>query len=48
SGAGGPALAGGIFECGSQAKKGAIETVKIDLSKKVVEYQTIGNTPMSH
>ena len=45
SGAAGPALEGGIFECGSQAKKGAIETVKIDLSKKVVKYQTIGNTP---
>ncbi len=44
SGAAGPALEGGIFECGSQAKKGAIETVKIDASKKIVEYKTIGNT----
>jgi len=45
SGAAGPALEGGIFECGSQAKKGAIETVKIDVSKKTIEYKTIENSP---
>jgi uncharacterized 2Fe-2S/4Fe-4S cluster protein (DUF4445 family) len=45
SGAAGPALEGGIFECGTQAKEGAIEKVRIDISKKTVEYKTIGNKP---
>jgi len=43
SGAAGPALEGGIFECGCQAKPGAICTVKIDKEKKTLHYQTIAN-----
>ncbi len=43
AGAAGPALEGGIFDCGCQAKEGAIESIKIDPKSKKVEYQTIGN-----
>jgi len=39
SGAAGPALEGGIFECGCQAKPGAITTVRI--TKEELEYQTL-------
>lgn len=45
AGAAGPALEGGIFDCGCQAKEGAIESVKIEPKNKKVEYQTIGNKP---
>ncbi|MCD6489248.1 MAG: DUF4445 domain-containing protein [Thermodesulfobacterium sp.] len=43
AGAAGPALEGGIFDCGMQAEKGAIETVEIDILQKKIKYQTIGN-----
>jgi len=43
SGAAGPALEGGIFDCGIQAERGAIETVEIDISQKKIKYQTIDN-----
>ncbi len=47
SGAAGPALEGGILECGCQAKEGAIERVEIDILTKKIEYKTIGNkTPI--
>ncbi len=45
AGAAGPALEGGIFECGSRAKEGAIEKVIINPEKKEVKFFTIGNTP---
>ncbi len=43
AGAAGPALEGGIFECGSRAKEGAIEKVIINPEKKEVKFFTIGN-----
>ncbi|MCS7278435.1 MAG: ASKHA domain-containing protein [Thermodesulfobacteriaceae bacterium] len=42
AGAAGPALEGGIFDCGCQAKDGAIESIKIYPQVKKIEYQTIG------
>ncbi len=45
SGAAGPALEGGILECGCQAKEGAIEKVFIDSKNKRFEYKTIANKP---
>ncbi len=44
AGAAGPALEGGIFECGMQAKEGAIENFTFNEEKKGFEYQTIGQT----
>ncbi len=41
AGAAGPALEGGIFECGMQAKAGAIEKFIFHPEKKRFEYQTI-------
>lgn len=43
AGAAGPALEGGIFACGVQAKPGAIEKFFIDPKKERILYQTIGN-----
>lgn len=43
AGAAGPALEGGIFECGLQARPGAVEKFSINPEKKKIEYITIGN-----
>lgn len=43
AGAAGPALEGGIFACGVQAKEGAIERFFIDPINNRITYRTIGN-----
>lgn len=43
AGAAGPALEGGIFTCGLQAKEGAIERFFIDPESDRITYRTIGN-----
>jgi uncharacterized 2Fe-2S/4Fe-4S cluster protein (DUF4445 family) len=43
SGAAGPALEGGIFECGCQAKEGAIYSVVINSYKEELQYFTLNN-----
>lgn len=42
AGAAGPALEGGIFECGLQARPGAIESFRIDERTLLLIYETIG------
>ena len=42
AGAAGPALEGGIFECGMQAKEGAIESFTFNSQKKHFNYRVIG------
>lgn len=47
AGAAGPALEGGVTECGMRAEQGAIDHVYIDMvgSEPKVRYTTIGNLP---
>ena len=45
SGAAGPALEGGIFKCGCQAKPGAITEVKIDPNNESIKYKTYKDAP---
>lgn len=43
AGAAGPALEGGIFECGVQARQGAIEKFFLDPKEEKISYYTIEN-----
>ena len=43
AGAAGPALEGGIFECGTQAKKGAVEKFFMPQGEARLYYKTIGD-----
>ncbi len=45
AGAAGPALEGGILECGMRAQPGAIERVEIEPNTLKVHYKTIGSAP---
>jgi len=45
AGAAGPALEGGILECGMRAQPGAIERVEIDPKTLEVKYKTIADAP---